>query len=72
MSWRRAFGALAVLLVVAMVFGTVVTLLTSNDLLWTGSEQVPALLSLALVGLALAVAILLSHPSRDWIGNPYW
>lgn len=72
MSWRRTAGVLAVLLVIGTAVGVVATLLTANDLLLGSTEQVPAIASLGVVIVGLAVAVLLGGPSKEWLGNPYW
>lgn len=72
MSWRRATGVLAVLLVIGSVLGTLATLVSANDLLTGSDQQVAAIGSVVLLAVVLAGVVLLGSPSREWVGNPYW
>ena len=64
MSWIRAAGGLAVLLVIGIVLGAVATL--------TAVAAIPGLATIVLLAVALVAAILAASPAEDWRNNPYW
>lgn len=72
MEWRSLSGAGAVVLVLGLCVGVLASVATTNDLLTGSVRAVPALATLGVVVLALAVAVAFARPSRDWLSNPYW
>lgn len=71
MRWSRVAGSLAVLSVVAVAVGSLVSFVGTNDLFLASARRLPALATTALVALGLAGIVRWGRSgTRLW--TPYW
>lgn len=67
-----AVTLLAVLAVVLAVVGLVVSLVSTDTLFLGSAWTVPAVISVGVVALTLALVVFAGGPSERWERTPYW
>lgn len=67
-----AVTVLAMLAVVLAVVGLAVSLVSTNTLFLGSAWTIPALLSVGVVALTLALVVFAGGPAEQWKRTPYW